>query len=123
MSPEHYAAYDAATVAIQRITDGGGVLGKLGFTTLRYYGGGRSIEIVQDGGIGSNMPSNVTYGIDTSSLRMRFNPNRNFDKLFDGDGMRPINQDAIVQYIGWAGELTMTNPLFNWKLYDSDTAS
>ena len=123
MSPEHYAAYDAATVAIQRITDGGGVLGKLGFTTLRYYGGGRSIEIVQDGGIGSNMPSNVTYGIDTSSLRMRFNPNRNFDKLFEGDGMKPINQDAIVQYIGWMGELTMTNPLFNWKLYDSDTAS
>jgi hypothetical protein len=123
MSPEHYAAYDAATVAIQRITDGGGTLGKLGFQTLRYYGAGRTAEIVQDGGIGSNMPANTTYGIDTDSLRIRFNPNRNFDKLYEGEGMKPINQDAIVQYIGWMGELTMTNPMFNWKLIDSDTAS
>jgi hypothetical protein len=69
------------------------------------------------------MPSNVTYGIETDSLRMRYNPQRNFSKLFEGDGMKPINQDAIVQYIGWMGELTMVNPLFQWKLYDSDTAS
>lgn len=121
MSPEHYAAYDAATIAIQRVTSSDGALGK--FATLRYYGAGRSIEIVQDGGIGSNMPANTTYGIDTDSLRIRYNPNRNFDKLFAGEGMKPINQDAIVQYIGWMGELTMVNPLFNWKLYDSDTAS
>ncbi len=123
MSPEHYAAYDAATVAIQRITDGGGVLGKLGFQSLRYYGAGRTAEIVQDGGIGSNMPANTTYGIDTDSLRMRYNPNRNFDKLFAGEGMKPINQDAIVQYIGWMGELTMVNPMFNWKLIDSNPSA
>jgi hypothetical protein len=122
MSPEHYAAYDAATVNIQRITDENG-LGKLGFTSLKYYGAGRTAEIVQDGGIGTNMPSNTTYGIETDSLRMRYNPQRNFSKLFEGDGMKPINQDAIVQYIGWMGELTMTNPLFCWKLIDSDTAS
>jgi hypothetical protein len=122
MSPEHYAAYDAATVAIQRITDETS-LGKLGFQSLKYFGAGRQAEIVQDGGIGSNMPANVTYGIDTQSLRIRYNPNRNFSKLFEGEGMKPINQDAIVQYIGWMGELTMVNPLFNWKFYDSDTAS
>ena len=122
MSQQHYAAYDAATVAIQRINDESG-LGKLGFTSLKYYGAGRTAEIVQDGGIGSNMPSNVTYGIETDSLRLRFNPGRNFSKLFEGQGMKPINQDAIVQYIGWMGELTMVNPMFNWKLYDSDTAS
>lgn len=122
MSPEHYAAYDAATVTIQRITDENS-LGKLGFTSLKYYGAGRTAEIVQDGGIGTNMPSNTTYGIETDSLRLRYNPGRNFSKLFEGEGMKPINQDAIVQYIGWMGELTMVNPLFNWKFYDSDTAS
>lgn len=123
MSQEHYEAYDAATVAIQRITDGGSALGKLGFTTLKYYGPGRTADIVLDGGIGSNMPANTTYGLETDSLRLRYNEHRNFDKLFSGDGMKPINQDAIVQYIGWMGELTMTNPLFNWKLYDSDPAT
>jgi hypothetical protein len=119
MSTEHYAAYDAATVAIQRVTDGGDVLGKLGFTRLKYYGAGRTADIVLDGGIGTNMPSNTTYGLETESLRVRYNPNRNFQKLFEGEGMKPINQDAVVQYIGFMGELTMVNPLFQWKLYDS----
>jgi hypothetical protein len=116
MSAQHYAAYDAATVAIQRINDQT-ELGKLGFQSLKYFGAGRTAEIVQDGGIGSNMPSNVTYGIDTGSLRLRYHPERNFDKI--GRSMMPINQDAVVQYIGFMGELTMVNPLFNWKMYDS----
>jgi len=122
MSPEHYAAYDAATTSIQRITREGG-LGKLGFQTLEYIGAGKTAEIVLDGGIGSNMPSNTTIGIDTDSMRIRYNANRNFDKLFEGDGQKPINQDAIAQYIGWMGELTNANPLFSWRFYDSTPAS
>lgn len=117
-SPEHYAAYDAATVLVQRIQKEGG-LAKLGFSSLEYVGGGKSAEIVLDGGIGSNMQANTTFGLDTDSLRVRFNASRNFSKLFDGDGQKPINQDAIAQFIGWMGELTMTNPLFNWRMYDS----
>lgn len=120
MSAQHYAAYDAATVAIQRINDQTD-LGKLGFQSLKYFGAGRQAEIVQDGGIGSNMPANVTYGIETASLRMRYHPERNFDKI--GRSMMPINQDAVVQYIGFMGELTMVNPLFNWKLFDSNPAA
>jgi hypothetical protein len=122
MSPEHYAAYDAATIAIQRQTNETS-LGKLGFSALEYIGGGKRAEIVLDGGIGSNMPANTTFGIDTDSLRLRYHPNRNFDKLFDGDGMMPIDKDAIAQFIGWMGELTMTNPMFNWRFYDSNPAT
>jgi hypothetical protein len=122
MSPEHYAAYDAATLAIQRQTSDTS-LGKLGFTSLEYIGGGKRAEIVLDGGFGSNMPPNTTFGINTDSLRLRYHPNRNFDKLFDGDGQMPIDKDAIAQFIGWMGELTMTNPMFNWRLYDSVPAS
>ena len=118
MSPEHYSAYDAATLTVQRIQKEGG-LAKLGFSSLEYVGGGKRAEIVLDGGIGSNMPANTTYGLDTDSLRVRFNPSRNFSKLFEGDGQKPINQDAIAQFIGWMGEMTMTNPLFNWRMYDS----
>lgn len=120
MSPEPYAAYDAATVAIQRINDETSV-GKLGFSSLKYYGAGRSLEIVQEGGIGSNMPANTIYGLDTDNLRVRYHPERNFNKI--GKAMMPINQDATVQYIGFMGELTQTNPLFQWKMYDSNPAS
>ena len=122
MSPEHYAAYDAATLAIQRQTSNTS-LGTLGFSALEYIGGGKRAEIVLDGGIGSNMPANTTFGINTDSLRLRYHPNRNFDKLFEGDGQMPIDKDAIAQFIGWMGELTMTNPLFNWRLYDSVPAT
>src|SRR4029077_10264457 len=100
MSPEHYAAYDAATVAIQRQQNETS-LGKLGFSALEYIGGGKRAEIVLDGGIGSNMPANTTFVLNTDSLRLRYHPNRNFDKLFDGEGMMPIDKDAIAQFIGW----------------------
>jgi hypothetical protein len=122
MSPEHYAAYDAATVAIQRQTNETS-LGQLGFSALEYIGGGKRAEIVLDGGIGSNMPANTTFGLNTDSLRLRYHPNRNFDKLFDGDGQMPIDKDAIAQFIGWAGELTMVNPLYNWRFFDSNPAA
>ncbi len=122
MSPEHYAAYDAATVAIQRQTNETS-LGKLGFTALEYIGGGKRAEIVLDGGIGSNMPANTTFGLNTDTFRLRYHPNRNFDKVFEGDGLMPIDKDAIAQFIGWMGELTMTNPLFNWRFYDSNPAA
>jgi hypothetical protein len=122
MSPEHYAAYDAATIQIQRQTNETST-GKLGFSALEYIGGGKRAEIVLDGGIGSNMPANTTFGLNTDSFRLRYHPSRNFDKVFDGEGQMPIDKDAIAQFIGWMGELTMTNPMFSWRLYDSNPAT
>lgn len=119
-SQQHYIAYTAATVAIQRIQDEN-ELGKLGFTNLKYYGAGKSVDVVLEGGIGSAMPDDVTYFIDTSALRFRYHPDRNFVKF--GGKQMPINQDALVQHIGFYGELTMNNPLHMAKLYDSNTAS
>jgi hypothetical protein len=115
-SAEHYITYSAATTAIQRINDENG-LGKLGFTSLKYYGGGKSVDVVLEGGIGSAMPSNVSYFIDTSALKFRYHPDRNFVKF--GGKQMPINQDAVVQHIGFFGNLTMSNPLHMAKLYDS----
>lgn len=122
MSEEHYWAYDAATVAIQRITREGS-LGSLGFTSIEYVGGGTRAEIVLASGLNNAMPSNTTYGLDTSSLALRYREGFNFAKLFDGDGQMPINQDAMAQFIGWEGALTMNNPLFNWRFYDSNPAA
>ena len=119
-SQQHYTAYQAATVAIQRITDEN-ELGKLGFTSLKYYGAGKSVDVVLEGGIGSAMPDDVTYFLDTTALKFRYHPDRNFVKF--GGKQMPINQDAMVQHIGFFGELTLNNPLHVAKLYDSDTAS
>ena len=73
MSPEHYAAYDAATIAIQRQQNETS-LGKLGFSALEYIGGGKRAEIVLDGGIGSNMPANTTFGLNTDTLPASLSP-------------------------------------------------
>lgn len=120
MAQEHFLAYSAATEAIQRVTDNTDY-SALGFTNLKYYGAGRAVDIVLEGGIGSAMPSNVTYALDMSSFKFRYHPDRNFSKI--GGKMTPINQDAIVQHLGFMGELTMNNPLHNAKIRDSDTAS
>jgi hypothetical protein len=115
-SAEHYITYSAATTNIQRINDENG-LGKLGFTSLKYYGGGKSVDVVLEGGIGTAMPANVSYFIDTSALKFRYHPDRNFVKF--GGKQMPINQDAVVQHIGFYGNLTMNNPLHMAKLLDS----
>ena len=117
---QHYEAYSAATVAIQRITDET-KLGKLGFTSLRFYGAGKSIDMVLEGGIGSAMPDDVSYVMDTTGINFRYNEALNFSKA--GDKMMPVNQYGIVQHIGYQGELTLKNPLHQAKLYDSTPAS
>jgi hypothetical protein len=119
-SQEHYIAYTAATTAIQRIQDEN-ELGKLGFTNLKYYGAGKSVDVVLEGGIGSAMPADTSYFLDSKALRFRYHPDRNFVKF--GGKQAPVNQDAIVQHIGFYGNLTLNNPLHVAKLYDSNTAS
>lgn len=119
---DHYWAYDAATTAIQRIVRED-TLASLGFSAIEYVGGGKRAEIVLASGLNNNMPSNTTYGIETRSLAIRYREGFNFATLFDGEGQRPINQDAIAQFIGWEGEMTLTNPLFSWRLYDSNPAA
>lgn len=113
-SESHYGAFEASLQAIQRVTNGGGQ-GKLGFPSLKFYGGGRSVDVVLEGGIGSYMPDDVTYVLDTKSLCMRYHPQRNFSKM--GGKQRPTNQDAIVQQLGFMGELTMKDPQHMAKLF------
>ncbi len=116
----HFNAYSAAMEGIQRINDEN-ALGKLGFSNLRFYGAGRSIPVVLEGGIGSAMPSDTTYALDTKSLKFRYHPKRNFQKF--GGKQTPINQDMVVQHIGFMGELVLSNPLHTVKIYDSTPAS
>jgi hypothetical protein len=115
-SQEHYLAYSAATETIQRVTDNT-KYSALGFTSLKFFGAGKSVDIVLEGGQGSAMPANTSYFLDTETIRFRYHPERNF-KSFGGK-RQPIDQDAVVQYIGFMGNLTLNNPRHNAKFYDS----
>lgn len=119
-SQQHYTAFSAALATIQRVTDEG-PLAQLGFPALRFAGAGRKMEVVLEGGIGTNMPNDVTYFLDTDGIEVRYHPQRNFTAF--GGRQTPINQDAIVQHLGWVGELCMFKPIHQTKLYDSNTAS
>ncbi|MEL6758225.1 MAG: phage major capsid protein [Pseudomonadota bacterium] len=119
-SAEHFGAYADAVESIQRIQDEN-ELGKLGFANLKFYGAGKSVPIVLEAGIGSAMPANTSYFVNPKTLCFRYHPDRNFEKF--GGKLVPVNQDAVVQHIGWMGNITMTNSLFNGKLYDSNASS
>lgn len=117
---EHFSAYSAALEEIQRIQNENS-LGKLGFANLQFHGAGKTIPVMLEGGIGTAMPSDVSYMLDMEGLRMRYHPDRNFTEF--GGMQTPVNQDAVVQHIGFYGNLTMFNPLHQAKIYDSDTGS
>lgn len=122
MSYEHWSALEQSMVAHQRIVNETR-LGKLGFAAMEFIGGGKRAEVVLASGLNASMPANTTYGIESRSLYIYYRDELNFDKLFPGDGLMPINQDAIAQYIGWEGQMVLGNPLFSWRFYDSDPNS
>lgn len=114
----HFRYFQQALVAMQRVTKEGG-MGKLGFPSLAFAGAGYELDVVLEGGIGSAMPANTTYflKVGDDGIRFRYHPDRNF-VAFGGKRM-PVNQDAMVQHIGFFGNLTLANPLFQAKLITS----
>lgn len=117
----HFQAFSAGISGIQRITEDEGGDSTWGFMSLNFAGAGRKLKVVLDGGIGTNMPAGVTYFIDTNGMEVRYHAQRNFTAF--GGKQTPINQDAVVQHLGWMGELCMHKPLHQTKLYDSNTGS
>lgn len=113
----HFRYFQAALVAIQRVTKEG-KMAQLGFPSLAFAGAGYELDVVLEGGIGSAMPANTTYflKVGEDGLRFRYHADRNFVAF--GGKQRPINQDAVVQHIGFYGNLTMANPLHQAKLTD-----
>lgn len=114
----HFRFFQQALVALQRVQKEGGTA-KLGFPSLAFAGAGYNLDVVLEGGIGSAMPANTTYflKVGDDGIRFRFHPDRNFVAF--GGKQRPINQDAIVQHIGFFGNVTLANPLFQAKLITS----
>ena len=94
--------------AIQRVqsTETAGA----GFSTLKFYGGGQSADVVLDGGVGANSPSNQMLFLNTKYIFFRPHKDRNFVPI--GGERQAVNQDAIVKLIGWAGNLTTSGAQF-----------
>jgi len=111
----HFRFFQQALVAIQRVTKEGN-MAKLGFPSLAFCGAGYELDVCLEGGIGSAMPSGTSYFLKCGKdgLYFRYHPDRNFVAF--GGKQRPVNQDAVVQHIGFYGNLTVCNPLFQAKL-------
>lgn len=94
----YYPLFWGSLQAIQRINDAN--TGTAGFKSLGY----EAASVFYEDSTG--MPASHMYFLNTDYLFMRYAPKRNFTPL---DRMQSINQDAIVQLVCWAGNLTCSN--------------
>jgi len=106
----YYGFYWASLQNIQRITNP--KLGEAGFQNLKYMGA----DVVFDGGLGGNCPSNHMYFLNTDYLSYRPHKDRNMVPL-DPDRFS-TNQDAMVKIIGWAGNMCLSNAQLQGVLKD-----
>ena len=96
----YFNFYWVSLQAIQRITSDR--TGEAGYDSLKYL----SADVVPDGGIGSACPANHMYFLNTSYLKYRPSKGRNCVPL---GKVQSMNQDAGVELIVWAGNMTLTN--------------
>lgn len=104
----YYRYYLESLQAIQRITSE--EMATLGFTSLKYLGAGKSMDVVLDGGIGGAIGANRMYMLNSEYIFLRTHKDRNMVPI-GGDRMS-VNQDAVVKMIGWAGNLTCSGAQF-----------
>lgn len=104
-----WGVYLASLQAQQRFT--GTETGKLGFPTLKYM----DADIVLDGGIGGFAVTKTAYFLNTSYLFWRPHSDRNLVPLAP-NRRYAINQDAEVQILAWAGNMTASGLQFQGRL-------
>jgi hypothetical protein len=109
-----WADYMASLQAIQRFTDP--QTGALGFPTIKFM----DADVVLDGGIGGFAGDGVAghgtaYFLNSKYLHWRPHKDRNFVPL-SPNKRYSINQDAEVQILAWAGNLTCSGAQFQGKV-------
>lgn len=105
-----WGEYVASLQAQQRFNDAS--IGDLGFPTLKFMG----TDVVLDGGIGGACPAGTSFFLNTNYLHYRPHSARNMVPL-SPNRRYATNQDAEVQIIGWAGNLTCSGAQFQGR-YD-----
>jgi len=118
---KYFQYYVNSLQAIQRITSEESA--GSGFSTLKFYGGGQTADVVLDGGIYSGGSGGTNFTGATSAHMwflntkyMHFRPHRDRNFVPIGGERQAVNQDAVVKLIGWAGNLTCSGAQFNGVL-------
>jgi hypothetical protein len=101
----YWGYFTASLQTIQRFTSSEDA--KLGFVTQKYM----DADVVLDGGIGGYMDNKTAYFLNTKYIHYRPHAQRNMVPLSPGQRYS-INQDAAVQILGWAGNLTTSGSKF-----------
>ena len=105
----YWTYYMGSLQAQQRFTDAS--TGNLGFPTLKFM----DSDVVLDGGIGGYCPSATGFMLNTKYLFLRPHRDRNMVAL-SPKARYAINQDAEVQILGWAGNLTCSGAQFQGRI-------
>lgn len=117
-----WSFYVASLQALQRFT--GTETAKLGFASLKFMDadvvldGGMQINWQPDGSAGaapSAVPATSAYFLNTKYLHYRPHSNRNMVPLSPGQRYS-VNQDAAVQILAWAGNLTSSGLQFQGRM-------
>src|SRR5262245_18030308 len=101
--------YMGSLQANQRFTDPKSAT--LGFPTIKYM----DADVILDGGIGGFATAKTMYFLNTKYLFWRPHAERNMVPLAPNKRYA-INQDAEVQIIAWAGNLTSSGSQFQGRL-------
>lgn len=104
-----WATYLASLQAMQRFT--GTDTGKLGFPSVKYM----DADVVLDGGIGGFATATDMYFLNTDYIFWRPHVDTNMVPLGPKERVA-VNMDAIVQVLGFAGNLTSSGPQFSGRL-------
>lgn len=88
--------------------------GDAGFMTLKFM----DADVVLDGGIGGACDDDTAFMINTKYMFYRPHKSRNMVPLAPNKRYS-INQDAEVQIIGWAGNLTTSGRKFHSRIVDT----
>jgi hypothetical protein len=121
----YWGFYMASLQAIQRFSDVD--TAKLGFVTVKYM----DADVVLDGGLQINwtatgaagtapvaVPTSQAYFLNTKYIHYRPHAQRNMVPLSPGQRYS-VNQDAAVQILAWAGNLTSSGLQFQGTMFES----
>jgi hypothetical protein len=103
-----WALYMQSLQAIQRFS--GTMVGNLGFPTIKFM----DADVVLDGGIGGFCPAGTAFFLNTEYIFWRPHKDRNMVPLAPNKRYA-INQDAEVQILAWAGNLTTSGAQFQGR--------
>lgn len=108
-----YRFYTASLTPLQRVT-GNDTFGS-GFKSLKFFAVGHEVDVIFAGN-GVGIPAGYMYFLNTNYLRLRPHSRRNMVPL--GGERQPVNQDATVRFIGWAGNMTVSNSALQGLLFN-----